>query len=175
MVHPAEEPEPGQRTEAGGLLPAPEPSRAPAPEPSRAPAPSVRVGDAEREAVVARLQAALNEGRLDLSEFEERSSVAYAARTEGELVPLIADLPANLGLNPKTPRDPNTAEVMAARKRRLLTGAESAWVRTAIILIVIWAISAVASSSLNYFWPIWPLGIWGAVLLARRFTGDHRD
>jgi Domain of unknown function (DUF1707)/Cell wall-active antibiotics response 4TMS YvqF len=54
----------------------------------------LRISDAEREAVVARLNAATGEGRLTLTEFTERSGLAYAARTEAELVPLLADLPA---------------------------------------------------------------------------------
>jgi hypothetical protein len=53
-----------------------------------------RVSDAEREAVVARLSAATGEGRLTLAEFGERAGQAYAARTRGELVRLVDDLPA---------------------------------------------------------------------------------
>jgi len=53
----------------------------------------VRISDAEREAVVARLNAATGEGRLTLVEFTERSGLAYQARTAAELEPLVADLP----------------------------------------------------------------------------------
>jgi hypothetical protein len=153
-----------------------QPADAPQPEPPRPESrlPSVRVGDAEREEVVARLQAALAEGRLELHEFEERSTAAYAAKTEQELLPLTADLPANVGLTPKTPAVPSTAEVTAQRRRRLLTGAELGWVRTAVILTAIWAVSSVAAHQLTPFWPIFPIGIWGAVLLAQRLTGGHR-
>jgi hypothetical protein len=56
----------------------------------------VRVSDAEREAVVARLNAATGEGRLTLAEFTERSGLAYAARTQAELEPLVVDLPAQV-------------------------------------------------------------------------------
>src|SRR5262245_61968712 len=54
----------------------------------------VRASDAERDAVVARLNAATTEGRLTLEEFSERAAAAYAALTTGELAPLVADLPA---------------------------------------------------------------------------------
>jgi hypothetical protein len=54
----------------------------------------LRVSDAEREVIVARLNTATGEGRLTLEEFGERSSLAYAARTAGELAVLVADLPA---------------------------------------------------------------------------------
>ncbi|MGY1720098.1 DUF1707 domain-containing protein [Blastococcus sp. SYSU DS0552] len=57
-------------------------------------APVLRASDAEREAVVARLQAAVGEGRLDLDEFAQRAESAYAAVTRAELDVLVADLPA---------------------------------------------------------------------------------
>lgn len=145
------------------------------PQSQRPNGPDVRVGDAEREAVVARLQAALAEGRLELHEFEERSSAAYAAKTEGQLVPLTSDLPANVGLVPKSPAVPSTAEVMSQRRRRLLTGAELAWVRLSVILTAVWAAVSIAQTELTPFWPIFPIGILGAILLARRLTGGHRD
>lgn len=54
----------------------------------------VRAGNADREAVVSRLNKAFSEGRLELTELDERVSAAYAAKTLGELRPLTADLPA---------------------------------------------------------------------------------
>lgn len=54
----------------------------------------VRASDADREAVVARLQSALSEGRLDLDEFGQRAAVAYETATLGELEALVADLPS---------------------------------------------------------------------------------
>jgi hypothetical protein len=53
----------------------------------------LRASDAERGAVVQRLQAALAEGRITVDEFAERSTAAEAARTHGDLVPLTRDLP----------------------------------------------------------------------------------
>ncbi|MGY1984764.1 DUF1707 domain-containing protein [Blastococcus sp. SYSU DS0669] len=60
-------------------------------DPSRPPA--VRVSDAERELVVAQLQTAVGEGRIDLDEFGQRAEAAYAAVTRAELDELVADLP----------------------------------------------------------------------------------
>jgi hypothetical protein len=57
-------------------------------------APVVRASDAEREAVIARLQTALGEGRIDLDEFGQRAEAAYAAVTTADLDRLMADLPA---------------------------------------------------------------------------------
>ncbi|MGA4954949.1 DUF1707 SHOCT-like domain-containing protein [Streptomyces lavendulocolor] len=56
--------------------------------------PDIRASDAERERVAERLRDAYAEGRLDMAEFEERLDSAYRARTHGELVPLLRDLPA---------------------------------------------------------------------------------
>jgi DUF1707 SHOCT-like domain len=54
----------------------------------------IRVSDAEREAIVARLNAATAEGRLTLEEFSDRARRAYESRTWGELARLVDDLPA---------------------------------------------------------------------------------
>lgn len=55
--------------------------------------PEMRASDAERERIADVLRDALAEGRLGLDEFQERLDVAYRARTRGELVPLVRDLP----------------------------------------------------------------------------------
>ena len=56
----------------------------------------LRASDAERQAVVRRLELALADGRLTIAEFDERSQAAYAARTRGELDDLTEDLPGDL-------------------------------------------------------------------------------
>lgn len=55
--------------------------------------PAVRASDADREAVVGRLQSAVGEGRIDLDEFSQRADAAYRSTTTGELEALVADLP----------------------------------------------------------------------------------
>ncbi|GAB3838164.1 DUF1707 domain-containing protein [Dactylosporangium cerinum] len=57
------------------------------------PSPSFRASDADREAVVAHLGTCLSEGRLSLSEFDARTRHTYAARTLGELMRVVRDLP----------------------------------------------------------------------------------
>lgn len=57
------------------------------------PAPAVRIGDDERRVASDRLAAAYARGQLDLEEYEERLQQAHAARTAGELEPLLHDLP----------------------------------------------------------------------------------
>ena len=53
-----------------------------------------RASDKERDAVVQRVQDAFAEGRLDDTEFDERTRAALTARTHAELDALLADLPA---------------------------------------------------------------------------------
>ena len=55
---------------------------------------AIRASDGDRDAVAARLNEAVGDGRLTLQEFSQRLDRAYAARTRGELAPLTADLPA---------------------------------------------------------------------------------
>lgn len=55
--------------------------------------PELRASDADRERVAEVLRDALAEGRLDMTEFEERLDATYQARTYGELTPITRDLP----------------------------------------------------------------------------------
>ena len=55
--------------------------------------PDMRASDAERDAIVADLGQHFQEGRLDHAEFDQRVTVALAARTRGQLDTLLADLP----------------------------------------------------------------------------------
>jgi hypothetical protein len=75
----------------------------------------VRVSDAEREAVVARLDRATSEGRLTLEEFSERVSAALAARTQGDLDVLVADLPAAYRAAPAAVAYPAPQDGLATR------------------------------------------------------------
>jgi len=55
--------------------------------------PSLRAADADREAVAERLRKSHAEGRLDLTEFQQRLERCYAAKTFGQLDELVQDLP----------------------------------------------------------------------------------
>jgi hypothetical protein len=54
---------------------------------------AMRLSDADRETVARFLHTAMADGRLTVTELDERLAQLYAARTYGELVPLVADLP----------------------------------------------------------------------------------
>ncbi|THV24565.1 DUF1707 and DUF4190 domain-containing protein [Glycomyces paridis] len=54
----------------------------------------MRISDDEREQVAAQLREALDSGRLQLHEFDERSRGLYEAQTYAEVARLLDDLPA---------------------------------------------------------------------------------
>ncbi|WP_157182914.1 DUF1707 SHOCT-like domain-containing protein [Sciscionella marina] len=55
-----------------------------------------RASDAERQAILDKLQYAVGEGRITMAEFEQRAVAVWRSRTIGELDELIADLPHSL-------------------------------------------------------------------------------
>ena len=69
-----------------------------------APGPDLRIGDADRDAVAARLRESYAQGRLTLDEFNERLSAALAATTERELSQVTRDLPHPVTMTPPVPR-----------------------------------------------------------------------
>jgi uncharacterized membrane protein YccC len=108
--------------------------------------PDLRASDAERERTVAQLRDHFSAGRISEQELDERSDAAYAARTVGELGPLLADLPAL----PATPARRGHDAAHEAAKRRVLQNAGSAAL-ISLVCVVIW----VASGASAGFWPIW--------------------
>ena len=136
----------------------------------------LRAADADRVAVATALGEHMSAGRLTLAEYDERVARAYAARTFGELTELTADLPA-VGTQPVPASAPaHSPEPQAAcgpLGRWRNDHAWQAWLRTALIVTTIWLISSLTSGSPDYFWPIWVVGPWGAVLLAKQLTGGH--
>ncbi|MDA3649736.1 DUF1707 domain-containing protein [Saccharopolyspora indica] len=63
----------------------------------------MRASNADRDAVVQRLQEAAGEGRIDLTELTERVDRALAAKTYADLEPLTADLPSGRTADPGKP------------------------------------------------------------------------
>ncbi|MEU8380224.1 DUF1707 domain-containing protein [Streptosporangium sp. NPDC048865] len=115
----------------------------------------VRASDDDREAATRRLRLAVEEGRLDLQEFDDRVGRALSATTHGELAVLLADLPAE-------------------RRRSLPPAGRGVarWLRTLWILwgailavnVAAWGVASVAEACPLEFWPKELLG--PAVVLA---------
>lgn len=130
----------------------------------------IRISDAERQETADRLKLAHDEGRLTLTEYDERVREAYAARTRADLDTLLSDLPSV-----RTRDLPAVVERKEAEKRAedraAYLGEWRSWAGTAVTLIGIWGVISLATGGATFFWPIFPIGIWGVVLLARLITG----
>lgn len=96
------------------------------------PRPETRVSDAERDRVVELLTQAVGEGRLTLTEFEDRLSAVLAATTHSELVPFTADLPAAVAPDVVELRSRSSSLKRAGRwvvPRRLVVESQSSSVK----------------------------------------------
>lgn len=134
----------------------------------------MRVGDTERERALATLGRHVGDGRLDLAEYTGRSERVTLARTRSELAAVLADLP-------RLP-DPERER----RVRRTVTAATwGPWAFTGVLCLLIWAAVALGGGG-AYFWPIWVIGPWGALLVlgtlvagacprSSPFGGGHRS
>ncbi|WP_405100688.1 DUF1707 domain-containing protein [Micromonospora sp. NBC_01412] len=147
----------------------------------------MRAADADRQLVADRLRVAVDEGRLDLHEYDERLQRAYASRTYGELDALVTDLPA-----PAAPAASELATVPAAvppaavppaavpsAVERTQSSVTARWLaevwlpylRVVAIVVAVWAATSILATDLLYFWPAWVAGPWGAALLVRTVAG----
>jgi hypothetical protein len=123
----------------------------------------MRAGDGDRKQVADQLKTALDEGRLDLSEYDERIQRTYAAKTYADLDGLLDDLPGTVPVQhsqvqPAAPAPP----VGAPANPPSATGRQMAhWVGpyAGVILVctLIWLITSLSSGKLQYFWPVWML------------------
>jgi uncharacterized protein DUF1707 len=131
----------------------------------------MRAGDSDRQRVADRLRAALDEGRLTLTEYDDRLQRAYAALTYGELDRLIADLPAPAPVVAEATAD----QVLPAGRRnatvRWLGHVWYTWARAAVFLTVVWLIPLLFADGIGGYWPVWVLGPWGVVLLLQTVKG----
>jgi len=121
----------------------------------------LRVSDTDRTAVAERLRAAVDEGRLDLGEYDARLRSAYAATTYGELDAVTADLP-----DARPAAVPAAEETRAVAERRKWLDEWRDWLGGALIMVAIWGTTSLVAGELTPFWPAIPLGIWAAVILA---------
>jgi hypothetical protein len=125
----------------------------------------MRAGDSDRQAVADQLKAALNEGRLDLSEYDERLQKTYGAKTYGDLQGLLDDLPGTV-----PPAQSQVQSYPAAAAPPAPSGAPqdqstgrsaATWVGPyaglIVVCTIIWAISSVSAGHLTYYWPVWML------------------
>jgi hypothetical protein len=133
----------------------------------------MRASDDDRQQVVDRLRAAMEDGRLKMEEFTERMGLAYQAVTYGDLAKLVADLPP-AGPQPGPRLAPAPAVSPAAAARRgvfadlpaALKVLWTIWLAAVSINVVVWVLVAGTSGHFTYPWPLWVAGPYGAALLA---------
>lgn len=104
----------------------------------------LRASDEQRDRAAAEIREHFAAGRLTDEELSDRVQQAYAARTQGELNALLADLPKL----PATRAQQKAA--IAQRQRRLLQEAGGG-VALFVLCTVIW----LSSGANGQFWPMW--------------------
>ncbi|MGY4102861.1 DUF1707 domain-containing protein [Nocardia sp. R16R-3T] len=109
----------------------------------------LRASDADREKIAEQLPVAMNDGRLSLHEYDDRLEQVYAARTYGELTPLLLDLPVPRKEVPAARRVPQWVVIMWIP-----------WVAVNALCVAIWL-----ATGAGYFWPFWVAVPWGCALL----------
>jgi hypothetical protein len=122
----------------------------------------MRAGDSDRKAVADQLKTALDEGRLDLSEYDERLQRTYAAKTFADLDGLLDDLPGTVPpqqsqVQPAapvaTPVAPGPGHSVGAQWARWTGPYGGAF----LVCVLIWAVTSLSAGHLVYFWPVWML------------------
>jgi hypothetical protein len=128
---------------------------------------NLRAADTDRNRVVEELREHTAAGRLTLDEFGERMQAAMSARTFGDLAKLTTDLPV-LATAPAQDGPVDLAAFRPPPVKHNWARAVRVWASVSVFLIGIWMLSVVASGGHTHgFWPIWPIGIGGLVLLSR--------
>jgi hypothetical protein len=116
---------------------------------------SLRASDADREVIHGVLAEAFADGRLEREEYDERSTSVLAARTLGDLPPLVADPVPALPARTSSGRVPLRAATSADIQRRALEHWEDerrnaffGFVGPTVICWTIWA-----ATSRGFPWP----------------------
>ena len=140
----------------------------------------MRASDSDREKIAARLRDAHADGRISGEEFHDRLDALYAARTYGEIEPLVRDLPARTYKTPDLVQAKAPTASSPARRSgfdKAMTVMWSVWAAAVAINLVIWVLVSI-QDGVQYFWPMWVAGPAGAALLSveliRRAVGSDQ-
>jgi uncharacterized protein DUF1707 len=143
------------------------------------PNPEMRASDADRDRVAAALREHCAQGRITMDELQERLDATYAAKTQGELQEVTADLPeTDLYALPVPAAQRASAPARHRSAELYQTGLRANWAVYAsvnLICFTIWLITSITSAELIYPWWIWVAGPWGAVLLAGALFGPKKQ
>jgi hypothetical protein len=116
---------------------------------------ALRAADADRDTVAQVLTEAYADGRLDRAEFDERTAATMAARTLGELPPLLGDLVHTGSLPAVRPApgaltQPEIEEAAVAKWRSDRRSAVGGFVTASMICWVIWSVTMFG----GFPWPV---------------------
>jgi len=144
----------------------------------------LRAGDADREKVAERLRIALEEGRLNLHEYDERLRDAFSAKTYADLDKLLTDLPNVTPPSQQQLAVPGEAPVpdrwqlgpdgrYQGATRMWLVELWGSWLRANAICWAIWGVAGIFDNddSWHFPWPVWVSVPWGIVLLFHTIGG----
>ncbi|MEU6245867.1 DUF1707 domain-containing protein [Glycomyces sp. NPDC047010] len=123
---------------------------------------TMRIGNTERGALTEILRAAVDQGYIDLDEYEKRVDVLLAAQTVGDAEVVLADLPAYQRI------------IDAQEPEKLGTPDWIKWLWFGFSIPIginfgVWAVVEALTEGSVYFWPIWvivPLAVIGTALTA---------
>ncbi len=121
----------------------------------------MRAGDSDRKAVADQLKLALDEGRLDLSEYDERLQRTYGAKTFADLDGLLDDLPGTVPPQQSQVQPSQAPTAVPSVPGRSTANQVARWVGpyggVIVVCIIIWAITSASAGHPTYFWPVWML------------------
>ncbi len=133
--------------------------------------PELRIGDQERETAVSALGEHYVAGRLTKEEFDDRSAVAWKARTSSDLAPLFVDLPPLHQTGRPPARQPSTVTpAWPARPSPRRSGG----FRVPVLPMVLILVGLVMLID-NWAIPLLILGafLWMKVAVGRHWAGRH--
>ena len=114
------------------------------------------MSDDERREISQLLRRHFEEGRLTLTEYEERTEQAFGAKVYADFDGILDDLPVpakmTLPLAPPGMRQPSALDGFRSHLNVYLV--------ISAFLIFIWAFT-----SRGYFWPAWPMAGWGIAVV----------
>ena len=116
----------------------------------------LRASDRDRSAIQQLLTEGYADGRLDREEFDARSEQVTAARTLGELPPLVADLVAVSRTRSRALATTSPSEIRVQAQRAYETDRREAFLGflgPSLICLVIWLVIGWGTLGSSFFWP----------------------
>ncbi len=127
------------------------------------PACDVPASERDRAEAASHVRHAHDAGHVSLDELHARLDAIYRARTLGELTTVTCDCPAAAAaLQPGPP----------PKRHRLQLWI---WLAGSLALVAAWLGSCVAAREVLPFWPVVPIGVWSAFLVAGWLVGVRDD